>query len=188
MQFRKLMLLALAAMIALSVAFGQGLTGTISGIVKDPAGSVVPNAVVTAKNTGTNAEATAKTNEEGYYRISNLPPGNYGVICGIGWIPQNGRAGPVAHRSRQPTHRFRSPDRPGIRSRHVAESGVQVNTEDAQMGRSLVDIPSLPNISSGTGRNPLNLMGLQPGIVSTSGGPSYNGRAVFGKRPAGPGE
>ena len=57
----------------------------------------------------------------------------------------------------------------------VSGNVVQVNTEDAQLGRALVGIPALPNISGGGGRNALNLMSLQPGIVSTSGGPSTVG-------------
>lgn len=42
------------------VFYGQGVTGTISGVVKDPAGAAVVGARVTAQNVGTNAEITGK--------------------------------------------------------------------------------------------------------------------------------
>src|SRR5690242_1478349 len=161
MAARNSMLFAVAAVLALGAAFGQGLTGTISGIVKDPAGSMVPNAVVTAKNTGTNAETTAKTNEEGYYRISNLPPGNYAVSVEAAGFRK--MEGPSQLLTVAASLRVDFGLQIGQVSEvvNVSETGVQVNTEDAQMGRSLVDIPALPNISGGAGRNPLNLMSLQ---------------------------
>ena len=112
---------------------------------------MVPNAVVTAKNTGTNAEATAKTNAEGYYRISNLPPGNYVVSVEAAGFRKMER--PPSCSPSPPTCASISVSQIGQVSEvvNVSESGVQVNTEDAQMGRSLIDIPALPNIS-GAGR------------------------------------
>jgi Carboxypeptidase regulatory-like domain/TonB-dependent Receptor Plug Domain len=157
---------------ALGVAWGQGLTGTISGIVKDPTGAVVPNAAVTAKNAGTNAEATARTDAEGYYRIANLPPGNYVVFVEAAGFRKMARPPQLVTVAANVRVDFGLEI--GLVSEVVTVSGnaVQVNSEDAQMGRSLTDIPALPNISGAGGRNPLNLMALQPGIVSTSGGPS----------------
>jgi len=41
---------------------------------------------------------------------------------------------------------------------------------------ALTDIPSLPNISGAGGRNALNLMGLQPGVIPAQGsGGNANG-------------
>ena len=76
---RKFVGLSLLTAIAVGAVWAQGLTGTISGIVKDPNGAVVPNARVSAKNAGTNAEAATQTDAEGYYRIANLVSGNYFV-------------------------------------------------------------------------------------------------------------
>ena len=58
--------------------FGQTL-GEIVGEVKDATGAVVPNAVVTATNAGTNAVRTARTNEAGLYTFPSLVPGVYSV-------------------------------------------------------------------------------------------------------------
>ena len=53
----------------------------------------------------------------------------------------------------------------------------QVNAEDAQLGRSITDIPSLPLLSTNGGRNALSLVGIQPG-VTTNGGAQSPGAAV----------
>lgn len=59
--------------------FAQSDTAQISGFVKDPTGSVVPNANVTIQNEATGLERRTTTNESGYYVVSNLPPGFYTV-------------------------------------------------------------------------------------------------------------
>jgi Carboxypeptidase regulatory-like domain/TonB dependent receptor len=52
-------------------------TGSLTGIVKDEKGGAVPGATITIINSGTNAERTATTNDEGVYEISQVPPGTY---------------------------------------------------------------------------------------------------------------
>ncbi|MGD0436498.1 MAG: carboxypeptidase-like regulatory domain-containing protein, partial [Bryobacteraceae bacterium] len=55
--------LAISCVLALcSVSYGQSTFGTVLGTVKDPSGSLIPMAVVTLMNTGTNAEHSAVTN------------------------------------------------------------------------------------------------------------------------------
>src|SRR5579883_372424 len=66
------------ALLAASCAFAQSDLGTINGFVKDPSGSVVPNAKVTVKNQS-GLERQANTSEAGYYTITNVPPGIYQV-------------------------------------------------------------------------------------------------------------
>ena len=52
-------------------------TGTVTGVVQDEKGAVVPGAAVKLVNTGTNAERTAVTSTDGVYEITQLVPGNY---------------------------------------------------------------------------------------------------------------
>ncbi|HKG97903.1 MAG TPA: carboxypeptidase regulatory-like domain-containing protein, partial [Pyrinomonadaceae bacterium] len=61
------------------VAFGQAQSNAadIQGTVKDSTGAVVANAAVTARNAGTNFSRNANTNDDGFYRIINVPPGDY---------------------------------------------------------------------------------------------------------------
>jgi len=52
-------------------------TGSVTGVVKDETGAVVPGATIKMINTGTNAERTSVTSGEGAFEISQLVPGNY---------------------------------------------------------------------------------------------------------------
>jgi hypothetical protein len=52
-------------------------SGTLTGVVKDEKGAVVPGATVKLIHIGTNAERTATTSDEGVYEISQLVPGDY---------------------------------------------------------------------------------------------------------------
>src|ERR1700733_7142870 len=58
-------------------AFGQVGNGTITGIVTDPAGAVVPGAAVEAKNTQTGVVYPAVSTSTGNYSVSDLPVGTY---------------------------------------------------------------------------------------------------------------
>ena len=167
-----LLSVCLIALLTGGAVWGQGLTGTIAGVVTDPNGGLVPNAKVIAKNADTNAASTAETDQNGFYRITNLLPGNYIVsveAAGFRKAEMPPQLLTVASALRADVMLELGAVTETVT---VNSTGSQVNTEDAQMGRSLVDIPDLPNISGANGRNPLNLMALQPGVVSTSGGPS----------------
>ncbi len=83
--------LAAIVLTACSIAFGQETTGSIEGTVKDEAGALVPNVTVTITNakasatdtttTGVGAgfKRTIQTNEEGSFRVLQVPPGTYDV-------------------------------------------------------------------------------------------------------------
>ena len=55
----------------------QTVQGVITGTITDPSGATVPNATVTITNVGTNVSQSTKTGEDGSYRFSLVPPGQY---------------------------------------------------------------------------------------------------------------
>src|SRR6186997_1790883 len=63
---------------AASIASAQA-TGSISGVVKDSDGGVVPGATVTVKNEATGTEQKILTNTKGEYAAPALPAGRYTV-------------------------------------------------------------------------------------------------------------
>lgn len=75
-----------------AIAFGQStVTGAIGGVVTNPNGEVVPNAAVTVRNTETNKEDAATTDDQGRFKVSGLQPGSYSVtINGTGFSPFTG--------------------------------------------------------------------------------------------------
>src|SRR5258706_213996 len=67
------------ALLCLSSALGQAVTGAITGVVTDPSGAVVVGASVTAENTATAVKTPTQTNGSGVYTIRFLPIGTYTV-------------------------------------------------------------------------------------------------------------
>jgi outer membrane receptor protein involved in Fe transport len=60
--------------------YGQGITtGSISGVVEDPTGAIVPGAIVTARQPETNRLFTAETTFAGTFSLRALPIGSYDV-------------------------------------------------------------------------------------------------------------
>ncbi len=64
-------------LLAAVAAFAQSDRGTITGTVTDPAGAVVPNASLEAKNVQTGAVYQAASTQTGNYTIAELPVGQY---------------------------------------------------------------------------------------------------------------
>jgi len=56
-------------------------TGDIGGVITDPTGAVVPNAMVTLKNVDTGGSQSVATTNLGTYRFALLAPGNYSVTA-----------------------------------------------------------------------------------------------------------
>src|SRR4029078_10798040 len=55
----------------------QSFTASIVGSVLDPSNAGIPEAKVTAINTGTNAEFAFRADSTGSYAVQQLPPGVY---------------------------------------------------------------------------------------------------------------
>jgi len=73
-QLASMFLLASAA-----VVLAQGDRGTITGTIGDPAGAVVPNAPIEAKNTETGALFQVASSETGNFTLVQLPVGSYEI-------------------------------------------------------------------------------------------------------------
>lgn len=71
----------LFALASAGAAFAQAQSNAsdLQGYVRDAQGGLVVNAAVTARNKATGLSRTAQTNDEGFYQITNLPPGEYEV-------------------------------------------------------------------------------------------------------------
>jgi hypothetical protein len=76
-----LLITLVCGLLGSSVAFGQAQSNAadLQGYVRDPQSAVVVGATVTARNPETNFTRTATTNDEGYYQLISLPPGEYEI-------------------------------------------------------------------------------------------------------------
>ena len=67
------------AFIMTVAAIAQSNTGSITGIITDSTGAVVPNATVNVINQGTNERRTVQTDDEGRYEVPSLSTGVYTI-------------------------------------------------------------------------------------------------------------
>ena len=66
--------LVLVLGLGVSVAHAS-VTGSISGTVTDPTGSLIPGAAVVAVNSATGVRQPTETNSQGFYSLPELPVG-----------------------------------------------------------------------------------------------------------------
>src|SRR6267142_7011174 len=75
------------------LVFGQEFSATMSGVVHDAGGGLVPGVSVTAKHTDSGLTRTVITNETGSYRMPALPVGAYEVTAELSGFKQQVRRG-----------------------------------------------------------------------------------------------
>src|SRR5215472_4968664 len=78
--FRVYFMLALASLGLFFVGTAwAGVTGSISGVIRDSSGAVVPGVQVTAHNAGTGLQWATSTDDKGFYSFQALPVGTYDI-------------------------------------------------------------------------------------------------------------
>ena len=77
MRMRKIVFLAILTLLFIARVNAQSPNGTISGLVLDPSGAVIVGADILLANDATGVQYYAKTNSDGLYLVSNIPPGTY---------------------------------------------------------------------------------------------------------------
>jgi hypothetical protein len=149
---------------AVSVA-AQTSTGTIRGAVSDPAGAMLPNALVIIRQTETNLERRLTTNAEGLYNADNLPPGEYEVKVEVsGFQRQLQRISVVTGGNLEANFELTIG---GSAETVVITAGVgQVNTTDYKID-GVITRERIENLPL-NGRNFLELAQLEPGVSVTT--------------------
>src|SRR5437870_7990318 len=77
----RILLVCLAVISCYSTVMSQAQSNAadLQGTVRDQKGAVVAGGTVMARNTATNSSRDATTNDDGFYKITNLTPGEYEV-------------------------------------------------------------------------------------------------------------
>lgn len=158
-----------AAAIALGLALSapglmvaQSFQASVSGIVNDSTGAVVPRVKVTVTDSARGIAFTAVTNQEGVYLINNLIPSTYRVTAeAAGFSTYQLDAFPLAARQEAVLNISLQV---GTTNQTVeVSSQVQmVDPSNATLGgvvnnKSIVDLPII-------NRNVLTLMAIEPGV------------------------
>src|ERR1700692_5076662 len=72
-------LFSLLLLFLVASAGAQVSTASINGVIRDPAGAVIPSADILLKNVDTSVERTSSSNSAGAYGFVSIPPGNYTI-------------------------------------------------------------------------------------------------------------
>src|SRR5882762_63304 len=157
---------------------------SLQGTVLDPKGGAVPGAKVTVtnQNTGTSRETVASA--EGFYRVTELPPGKYTVTveaAGFKKVTSN----EVEVKAEEPRGFDVTLDVGAVSEQvTVTASAEALHTEDANLGNTVTsdEIARLPQV----GRDPYELLRLTPGVFG-DGSRGGNGGANNLPNSTGPG-
>src|SRR3989441_3733257 len=76
-----------------SVVFGQTSTATISGVVRDTSGALIPGVTVNVKQIDSGLTRTVISSETGNYRLPSLPVGPYEITTTMPGFKQEVRRG-----------------------------------------------------------------------------------------------
>ena len=78
---RRRLVAACLMLLCVAPAYAQFDSATISGVVQDTTGAILPGVDVTLTNVGTKIARQAVTNEAGLYTFPNVPVGEYQVTA-----------------------------------------------------------------------------------------------------------
>src|SRR5947209_19572798 len=81
MQLRSSCLRILALLASSAPWLSASPVGSVSGIVKDPSGALIPGVKLTLTNPATNAQLSAVTNSSGEFQFLQLAPATYSLVA-----------------------------------------------------------------------------------------------------------
>ena len=178
------MFLSLACMAVLAVSVRAQFKASIQGTVLDSRGGAVAGAKVTVTNQATGAMRDTVTSVEGFYRISELPPGNYVVAVEAAGFKKS-TSKDVEVQAEAPRGLDITLDVGEVTEQvTVSASALALQTEDASLSTTISSqqFERLPQV----GRDPYELLRLAPGVFG-DGARAANGTAANLPNGGGPG-
>src|SRR3989442_4729961 len=159
------------------LVFGQEFSATMSGVVHDATGGLIPGVSVTAKHTESGLTRTVITTETGGYRMPALPVGAYEVTAELSGFKQQVRRGVILAVTQEAVVNF---------TLEVGDLKEQITvTEDAPLLNTTLSstsglvtreqIKDLPL----NGRSFLELMTLNAGVIANRSNTSDNAVPSF---------
>ncbi len=149
----------------------QGVFGTISGVVTDPSGAVIPDASVKVRNVNTNVATTLTTNNAGVYNATSLNPGIYNVQAGAKGFKTAVVNGVMLEVSANPKVDLVLQVGTTSQLVEVTAAAPLLQVQQSSLGQTLNQrqIDQLPT-QSGAGRSVFSLLFLTAGVSEQKGG------------------
>jgi hypothetical protein len=147
-------------------ANAQSTDATISGVVVDSSGKVIPNADIEILNEGTGVHYSDKTNGAGIYTVSILPPGQYRVQVSKIAFKTIIKPGIILNVQGALALNFTLPVGAASETVTVSAGASVINTTDASVS-TVIDRQFVENIPL-NGRSFQDLISMTPGVVTQS--------------------
>ena len=161
--------------------YGQETTGSITGVVTDATGAVVPGVKITVQHLGTNAAFSGTTNQLGTYILRTLPVGPYRLMAEAPGFKRFEATGIQLQVNEVARVDVTLQVGQLAESIEVAAAVVSVNTEDATL-RTVVDQRRVEKLPL-NGRDPVQLMRLVAGVSLYQGSGVTSGTTYPGVVP-----
>jgi Carboxypeptidase regulatory-like domain/TonB dependent receptor len=170
-----------ASVLLLGACCWASITGSISGVVADPSGAVIPGASVTATDIATGIKTTVTTDSKGFYSLPTLAIGTYDLEVTQSGFKTSRTTGLVIDANSALRNDVSLQVGTTVETMVVNSDAVHVETENTQMGdvitgKTMTAVPL-------NGRAYTDLLSLQPGVVPgayAAQAPGINDRAVDG--------
>ncbi|MCU1335206.1 MAG: Cna B-type protein [Bryobacterales bacterium] len=152
-------------------AFAQSDRGSITGVVSDPAGAVVANAPVEAKNAETGVVSQAASTATGNYTLQQLPAGTYEITVNVPGFKKYIRTGLTVQALQTLRIDVTLEIGSNAESVTVTEVAALLKTETGDVSHNVTStrLNDLPVGTIGAVRNPLTVSQLLPGTNVVSG-------------------
>jgi hypothetical protein len=162
------------------LCLGQTSTSAISGVVSDSSGGVIPGARVTATHEATGVNHQQTTTEAGYYAFPSIALGSYSITVEMKGFKTARSTGNLLQVGSPMTVNVTLEVGETAETVTVVSSYEQLQTSNASIGnvverKAILELPL-------NGRNPLNLLVLEPGVVQRPQGGAGTGVHVNGSR------
>lgn len=178
--FWRLGLIAFSLFWGIPCVLGQGTASRVTGVVVDQTGAAVPNATVILTNEATNVSFTTQTTDAGTYVFDSVQIGTYTITVEKPGFKRFVSKGNVVQINLPTTVNVTLEVGQVSETVTVSATAELVQTSTSGNFGSTVEQRSLETlpIVGARGRNPLQFLNFQPGVVfgaNTGGGVHVNG-------------
>lgn len=149
-----------------TLAVAQSTNATISGVVVDAAGKIIPGAEIEIVNDATGVHYSSETNGTGIYSVAILPPGEYRLQVSKVGFKTLIKPGVVLNVQSALALNFTLPVGATSESITVEAGSQEINTTDGSVS-TVIDRKFVENIPL-NGRSLQDLISITPGVVTQS--------------------
>ena len=156
-----------AALVLHMSLWGQSYTASVRGTITDPTKAAVPGAPVVLTDVDRNVEHPTRTDGSGRYIATALPPGSYTLTVEMPGFRKYVQPAFTLEVQQEMTLDVELTVGEVTTAMEVTGSAPLINTAVASLGQVIETkyILTMPI----SGRNPLDLVGLTPGLVPAAG-------------------